>query len=1544
MSTSWFSIGVRFLSGDMARGMRQAGQSFHGMIEGQKRDLDSLGAKLHGLEKIEKDARAGLKDSTRLYDERVRAAKGALQANRTAAADMRSEIAKLRAENKAMAPTQVWSDWTNGMRKATQETRLHRAELAKVEARRREMHTQLEAEHQTRMAHLRQLEATAQNTHANEKRRLADLKANAPRGAARYDAAHGSAMRTLLDDRDLAGETISQGANAKRIVQARLKALGLDDKAQRDVQAAIQKATIAERTHARRVAQGAENADMRRAGLGVQDRAFELQDQTAEFRVWKQRASLRLRSTKSKDRAVKRAQATLRSLTDPADVALQQQVIDRLRDERRAAAGRYVAASQRARLLDPGRAAKLGLQVERQDLTAQAIALAERRAGLQPVSRAVADNPQVAATRARIANEVRASVQQLNDIAGVVDEAKTEKRRVARQIRKMGKPSLSAEAVASDSDIAKVAKAVAKANVDLKGAQAASGQAMGQQRGFRAQVEAAAAAVAAPVQTKLANAVGRHEALLAQGQPDKFGTAGQANLSRIAQIQKDLWAGIQKIPGLRAAIGLAEGNRKDVDNAQFAQRWAAQERDAARELFNAKRAEYQETKAHVQGLRETRTQIKQQLWGAIFDLSSKFYALSSAVKRISNVISTATQFQFNARGLSTLLGGDRKQGADVYGSYARSARYQTEVSPTAAIARMRELAAAGYSRAEIPGATESIYNTMLASGGEVSESGAFDLGISVHKAFGNSGQDMGSLLDTVVSASNKFPMTVGKIREALGYATEAAVQTGQSLEETLIGIGMIMPITKTASKSGTILRNAILAQAKPKGQQIMADLGVTAKDERGNNRPVLDVFADMRRAFLAVEKADMAGTWQSPTDAKLSKAKGDKADITAEMSRLRIAEKLKGKLKDPELEQIRLQIAKSYANKNIEAAKKEREEAISRLNMKKEELEFAFTGQRGGAIFAALERVPELAKSSLRGGIYEGAQFKFRDVDDALKAMRLGLIDTAGESRRMSDELRKTSQMLGVSFGVSVEKFKISLGTFLLPVRDAFTNLAMTLVNGLTSLMNGGTDKNYGQPGGSPVGSSVGMNLFGSGVMYLTIVAGVKTLVTAFRTLATAKLLFQPKAIEATFAALKGGSSLPEAMRSGSLVMANAAGGFATRLGMLASTVGSFLGPFALVTGGLLAIKVALDASRDAVVDFTHVTEAAAVRRNTKFFGGVRAAFSGIAEGKIYQDPKTGEVVVPEEMIKAIRSGDRFSGKVLKGLLGGRDPFEVLDEVKGARVAELEEQYRGAPKEKRDEVINTFLEDFARQKDEFFGMTSEDIIRRRRAGLVADGVDPNDPRFINILGMEMNALQNRQTDEFGTRYSREKGGQDKGVLLQLMRKTGTTSVRDAVAAMGDTSLGGSVDVGLLASDLFAEKFKRNNPDAGILMKTLGGIGQLGGLVTGALGASVGLPNMLFGESDLGVKLSDFDRQDNYTPGMPGPMVNNMEPVWDKIVKGSESDLRSENWLKQTVAELVKLPNALAQAVANSPALGPNLNPIGSAVLSQFFGSPTREVP
>lgn len=1538
MSTSWFSIGIRFLSGDMARGMRQAGQNFHGMIEGQKRDLKSLGDSLEDLTKKEKAARKNLKDEIRDQKTRVANAQRDLTNHKDRIALVNSEVDALKSANKVLKNDPAWVQWDQRVRATGKAIAATRAELSRLDDLQKKMDSASTARHQTEIRRLQERRIKEVEVRDDAVRRLADLKRLAPKGIERVDSSVRSTVAGLQADLDRAIDRRTELTDQASGFRSRLKALGLQD---REIKA-LERANARELRAQRRADHRKARQDLTLQGIEITRDRLKLSDRAAEAAALgasatsAERAAVRVNNKwtqmlRTRDRAVRRAQVDGGIPITSVTMAYRQPL-----DELEAATrgrrqrARYKRADSDLELAEVRRA--------RERIQERALELATKRAGLQPPNLNVPESAGLKQRRMIIQDQVADVLREQLDNQAAKQKARDSATATRRMLRLIDRTTPSQAAVASNAEIAAQQAAVDAARGQAQFTAAQITQRELELKGELADNKAQLQAQRDAALSESARLKEQHAKDL-KAEPALNTKAIAANNSAIATKTAEIANLKAGLPGLIAKVQAAFG--ATPDRTPLEQATAA--REAQQKLFEAKRAEYQATKAHVQDLRDTRTQIKQQLWGAVYDLSSKFYMLSNAIRRIRSVITAAAQFQFNARGLSTLLGGGRGQGADVYGAYARAARYQTEVSPTAAIARMRELAAAGYSRGEIPGATAAIYNTMLASQGEVSESGAFDLGISVHKAFGNSGQDMSSLLDTVVSASNQFPMTIGKIREALGYATEAAVQTGQSLEETLVGIGMIMPITKTASKAGTIFRNAILAQAKPKGQEIMADLGVTAKDERGNNRPVLDVFADMRRAFLAVEKADMAGTWRSPTDAKLEKAKEDKADINAEMFRLRTIEKLKGKLKDPELEQIRLQIAKSYVNKNIEEAKKERAEAISRLNMKKEELEFAFTGQRGGAIFAALERLPELAKASLRGGIYEGAQFKFRDVDDALKAMRLGLIDTAGESRRMSDELRKTSQMLGVSFQVSVEKFKISLGTFLLPVRDAFTNVAMTIVNGLTSLMNGGTDPNYGQPGGSPVGSSVGMNLFGSGMMYVTVVAGVKTLITVFRTLATAKLLFQPRAIEATLAALKGGASLPEAMRSGSLVMANAAGGFASKLGMFASNVGSFLGPFAMVAGGLLAIKVALDASTNAVVDFTHVTEAAAVRRNTKFFGGVRAAFSGIAEGKIYQDPKTGEVVVPEELIKAIRSGDRFSGKVLKGLLSGRDPFEVLDEVKGTRLAELEEQYRGAPKEKRDEAIGSFLEEFTRQKDEFFGMTSEDIIRRRRAGLVADGVDPNDPRFINILGMEMNALRNRSGEEFGTRYGREKGGQIPGVLKQLMDDTHTNSVRDAMRVLG-YEIGGSLSSASLLFALAGKHHEAQNPNGGFWNGVFGLSKQVGAAATGGFLGFVGMPDLAMTEDQLNIRRSDFDQQGNYLPGMPGGLVNNMEPVWDKIVKGSDSDLRSEDWLRQTVAALNKLPNALAQEIANAPAFGPNLNPIGSAIIGQFFGSPTREVP
>ena len=1499
MSTSWFNIGVRFLSGDMARGMRAAGQNFHSMIEGQRQDLKSLGTELNNLEKKEQLARKNLKDEVRDQKQRVAEAQRNLSAQKGRISLTNAEVDALKASNKALGNDPAWVAWNQRIRDVGKGIAATRMELTRLADIQRKLDKQTNANHATGIHNLKARKIHETQVRDDAIQHLRDLQRAAPKGAARRDASVRAGVADLQAGVDSATDRRVVLADQAKALNAKLKGLGLEQTEINKLARAQALATRQERRKEHRAARQAivqEGLDLAKARLGVSAKADEVASLNASARsakaavrrmsgVWSRVLRARDRTLSQIDPSTPNA-ATLRGAVNVRYAPLADQLESATRKKRRIAQYKGTEADYTT---GDARATRARIQHA-------ALAIATRRAGLQPYDSQVVEGAGVAARRAAIAAQVNDVLAQQAEVQGKSRTARDQARAGRRALRIVDRMAPSAEAVSSDAAIAAQQRQVDTHRGQVRDT---SRSILTAEQALTKELAANKAVLANQTDAQLTESArlkGVHAAE-SQNEPKRNSVQVAANNAAIATKTAEV-AGLKSgLPGLIQKVQQAVGITPDARPLEQ----ATAARAAKQADFEVKRAEHQATRQHVQALRETRTQIKQQLWGSVFDLTSKFYMLSRAIGRLRNVMSAAALFQFRSRGLSTLLGGGRGEGADVYGTYARSAAYQSEVSPTAAIGRMRELAAAGYSRAEIPKATESIYNTMLASQGEVSESGAFDLGISLQKAFGTRGQDMGSLLDTVVAASNKLPMTVGKIREAMGYATEASVQTGQSLEETLLGIGLIMPITKTASKAGTIFRNATLSMAKPKGQEILANLGVTPKDETGNNRPVLDVFADIRRALLEVEKKDMAGTWEAPYGKKRSKKEQDIA----------------------------------------------RGEAISRLNMKREEIEFAFTGQRGGAIFAALERLPELAKSTLRGGIYEGAGYRFKDVDDALKAMRLGLLDTAGESRRMADELRKTSQMLGVSFGVSIEKFKISFGTFLLPVRDAFTNVAKTILDNVTSWMNGGTDQNYGQPGGRPVGSSLGMNLLGSGVMFGTVVLGMKTLMTVFRTFGTAKLLFQPAAIEATLAALRGGMGMPEAMRTGGLVMAQSAGGFSAKVGMLASTVAGVLGPIALVGGAMWAITTALDAARNAVVDFTHVTEAATVRRNTKFFGGLQAVFAGVAEGKIRQDPKTGEWIAPEADRKALLGGDRYTGAAVKGLLSGRDPLEVLNDLKTMRRDEIERQYASSSQVVRDEKLKLFDEEFQQRKEEFFGMTSEDILRRRRKEYGDAGMPPDDPRMIRLESMIANALRDRGQGEAATGeiFNMEKGGKDKTVLLQLMKESGTTNVRDAVAWLTSGGiLAGSGRTGQLTSDIFAERYARQNPDAGWLGKAGGFLGQFGSYMSGAYLGAVGMPDLGLDKDDLDIQRSDFNAKDQYVKGMPGALVYNPATVQADIATATDAQLRSAGWLEKINAELAKLPDALARRIAEvSPGL-PSHNPQFGGTPANPFVGPTYEVP
>lgn len=847
-----------------------------------------------------------------------------------------------------------------------------------------------------------------------------------------------------------------------------------------------------------------------------------------------------------------------------------------------------------------------------------------------------------------------------------------------------------------------------------------------------------------------------------------------------------------------------------------------------RRLVEAKRLEVAEARRHIAEMRDTRAQIRQHLAGAVFDLVTKFAFITGYLRSVGRIIADAAKFRFEATGLTAMLDKTRGVGEDIYGRYARSAAYQSEVSPAEAVARMTEFAAAGYGETEIPRGVESLFNVMLASRGEVTAGGAADLGISLHRAFGGAGVDMASLMDTAVGAANRFPMTIGKVRDALGYATEAAVQADQTLEETLITIGSIMPITKTASKAGTITRNAIISLARPKGQKILQDLGVMPKDSAGNMRPIMDVFLEISRKLEEVAGAD-----------------------------------------------------------------------DSVLKMKKEELEFALTGQRGGAIFAAIERMPELASAALRGTIYEQRPgempYVFANAEDALKAMRLGLMDTAGEARRMADQLRKTSYMLGESFDVSLEKFRISLGTFMLPMRDAMVGMAKNLVDGLTKWLDGNSEKEYGQPGGRPAGSSITANLVGGGLLVGGSILAARAVMTLMRTGGMLRALTQPKRIEEMTALMREGMSMGEAFARTSpqggvgrwsrfskgtadflasawtritpgvpggavRTAANSDRIFNHLTQAIPSVAGKFLtlaSTVAPVVGSLMLLNGAVTSARRAITDYTDITRSDHQRRIDRQVAGLKTVYQAAMEGRLSVDKDGNIRGIRENEMKSVLGGGSVVATAALNIARGMDPEQAFALARRRIAEEASFQFQTDPEEQKKALtaLNIRMDT---ENEEFFSDSGKQILARQRQKALRAG-DTGRVAKIDTLMASLEAQRLGRDIQLPI-LGQEKGGEDYALIYNFLKDTGAP---DLDTALSKSSVGQRNKFRTMMLNYITEQqFK-------------GSEGSLGGMVgKGLVGGWSAVMSSVFGYGEDvisdkygNVKMADYNELGQWKAGM-----------------------------------------------------------------------------
>ena len=385
--------------------------------------------------------------------------------------------------------------------------------------------------------------------------------------------------------------------------------------------------------------------------------------------------------------------------------------------------------------------------------------------------------------------------------------------------------------------------------------------------------------------------------------------------------------------------------------------------------------------------------------------ASMFTTLAVGRRVMLHLTKAASDFQYEGAALAAVLGLQTNAGTKLYQQFEKINPQIREFAPKEVLHRMKQLAQAGYSQNEIFRSMGAIFDTVTASFGELSTQQAVELGINLHRAFGTAHEDMRSLLDTAVTAANKFPMTTAEIASAMGYATEAAVEYNQSLEGVLTSIGMLMPVTKTASKAGTVYRNSLMSLTKPKAIEFLNKYGVSLKDNNGEMRDQLDIYGDL---FDVLEK--------------------------------------------------------------IGAKDK------TRLKMLKETAMRELGGTRGGAMFAAYDR---LATNSVgaAGTPWEGRLFEDRKT--AVLAMKLGVLDSSDAAKKLANQLRETSQLIEQRFDASIEKATITLGQAFTPTVDRWRKLWTGVFEDFASGL-GGSSKD--QDKGIMTGWAANVGFFGMNI------------------------------------------------------------------------------------------------------------------------------------------------------------------------------------------------------------------------------------------------------------------------------------------------------------------------------------------------------------------------------------------------------------------------------------------------------------------------------
>ncbi len=208
----------------------------------------------------------------------------------------------------------------------------------------------------------------------------------------------------------------------------------------------------------------------------------------------------------------------------------------------------------------------------------------------------------------------------------------------------------------------------------------------------------------------------------------------------------------------------------------------------------------------------------------------------------------ASSFDDALRQIQAVTGATAEEMLRLEGA-ALDAGVATQFSPTEAAIALRDLGQAGFVANDSLRMLVPVLDLAAGSLGELTPQEAGGLAAQTLKAFGLEAEDTSRVVDQLLQSVNVFALSARDLPLALGTASRGAQSANQSLEETLITLGLVKNVIPGVERASTAVAVAFGEMATPKAQRALRGVGVAVTDSQGRFRDFLDVLVDLEPAL-----------------------------------------------------------------------------------------------------------------------------------------------------------------------------------------------------------------------------------------------------------------------------------------------------------------------------------------------------------------------------------------------------------------------------------------------------------------------------------------------------------------------------------------------------------------------------------------------------------------------------------------------------------------------------------------------------------------------